>query len=432
MDGRSAPGAEWFSHEAEVIWDVRREAPEVFAQLPDADRAWFEAWCGERETSLPVAQTYRPFGGEQFYRPLGHSRSLYHVIEGTPGHNVCLKGTESLSPDVAEELAQAPQRDMYSLYTNQLEWWLRVEQKAPFAYTVKEGLEEAKLAAAFQADYAARYGSLAKFPVPIRVYRLPKAAEERYRDTLLAQCTPQIRDLAEFVLSSGLAVYVYCYQGSIARLPSLIQPTAGARGGYRGRVMALQHLGMLNGVDLERTFDGWLQLAVRMLALGYLPTAYAQDFTGQSVRWVNCYLDGGFADPDSVRKIAEVRSEQDFYQSFWFLVQELASDVAIGLCGWMQFSNGFWSGEFYPGTPYALAASTSIVWDGLRKHFAAEQSAGASFDPRLSQLFDEGLSVFARLDRVFDSVFPPQSQYRPPTVGDIIRGTGTHLIMPTP
>ena len=427
-----ALGPECFSHDAQVIWDVRKEAPDVFARLDPPTREWFEAWCGDTETSIPVAHTYRPFGGERYYRPLGHARSLYQMIEGTPGHNLCLKGTESMSPDVGEELAQAPQRDMYSLYTNQLEWWLRVEQKAPFAYTVKEGLEEARLAAAFQADYAAKYDSLAKFPVPIRVHRLPPAVEDGYRQLLLAHCTPGIRDLAEFVLSSGLAVYVYCYQGSIQRLPSLIQPTAAARGGYQGRMQALQYLGALNGVDLERTFDGWMQLAVRMLALGYLPTAYAQDFTGQSVRWVNCYLDGGFADPDSVRRIADVRSDQDFYQSFWFLVQELASDVAIGSCGWMQFSSGFWSGEFYAGTPYALAAATSIVWDGLRKHYEVERAAGASFDPRLSELFDQGLSAFRRLERVYDAVFPPQSPQRPPTVGDSIRGTGTHLIMPSP
>src|SRR4051812_15391435 len=91
-------GPECTLHEAEVIWDVTKHAPGLYDSLESGERQWVAAWCDHMTSALPVSDTFRPFMGAKYFRPLGHARSLYRTIDGTASHTLCIKGTESMSP----------------------------------------------------------------------------------------------------------------------------------------------------------------------------------------------------------------------------------------------------------------------------------------------------------------------------------------------
>ena len=401
-------------HEASVIWDVRSEAPGVYDALETGDRQFVDAWTHDYAQDIPYSRSYKPFEGDDYFRPWSHARSLYTVVPGT-SHTLCLKGTEACCPDLAVELAHGTKKDMYHKYVNQIEWWLRIEQKAPFVFTVREGLDEAMLAARVQNDYLRRHKRFARLPIPVRVYRFPTILQRQYVETLKSFCTPQIRELADFVVGSGLSVYVYLYQGPVDRINTIWAPSASGDTGYAGRRNEIAAI--TAKFDFEQCIDGWLRLCVELLALGWMPTTYNSDVTGQCVRHVNAFLNGGFGDLDSIRPIATITTDQDFYKSFWFMVAELVADVNMAMIGHTDYSTGMWASHYYPSPNFGMAMVTSFVWERFRKFIYEEKRAGAVFDDRI-EMIASGKSPFEKLHRIESAIFPPVADDRPFTVGD--------------
>jgi hypothetical protein len=403
---------------SEVQWDLRKEFPALYKKLMETRHSkWLGPWMSESDEKLPTSKSYKPFEGPDWHRPWGHARAIYRQLPDQGG-TLCLKGTEAFCPDITWELSQSTKRDMYMKYVNQIEWWIRMEQKSPFVFTTKEGIEEATIAAQLQLDHVNKLGVFAKVPIPLKLFKVPDSIRDRYLEELKKHCDPQIRDLAAFVVSSGLSVYNYLYEGRYERLNLLWNPVASAKPGYAGRLKAQAELrGKFN---LEKTLEDWVEICVNMLAIGWIPTNYNGDITGQMIRHVNAFLDGGFADLDSARRISEIPSDTDFYKSFWFIISELTSLYIIAMQGYSKFSTGMWATNYYPSPTFGDAMCGAIVWDKFRNCVLAHKGKGVKFDTRIELIFS-GQTGYAKLSSMFESIYPEVPDDRPFSTGDSTR-----------
>jgi hypothetical protein len=390
--------------DAGLAWDVAADAPALFEILSVTRHGdWLAAWRTERRGSVPTLASHRPVSGSLWCRPAGHARAMYSPLP-VGSSTLCVKGTEACSPAIESELEEAVKRDMHAKYVNQLEWWLRAEQKAPYVYTVKEGLTEARVAAQMQVDYHRRFGRLARLPVPIAVYKFPESLRVAYLTKLRSLCSPGLHELAEFVVGSGLGAYVYFLEGTYERVDVLGTPAAAEKGGYSRRKEELA--ARVAASDVKASLIAWVRLVVELLAIGWLPTNFNADSTGQMVRFINATIDGGFVDVDSARRISDVPSDQDFYKSFWYMICELASCYTVAMAGNCKFPTGVFASNWYPSPNYGDAMCTVAVWDTFVACVGDARRAGAVFDQRIEMLLSSQ-SPFEKLETMLHALFPP-------------------------
>lgn len=397
--------SEIIHHDARVVWDIRREFPELYKDLElSAHGKWLHGWLTSTEQRVPASRSCAPFAWENWSRPPGHARALYQTVEPFK-LTMSIKGTEALCRDVFRELEQASKRDMFfSRYVSQLEWWLRMEQKAPFVFTVKEGLTEARIAAEIQTDYQRRYGRFAKLPLPLKVFAFPDTLRDEYFRALMSLSTPSIEGLAAFVLSSGLGAYTYVYEGALHRINPPWQPASAGPAGHAGRRAAAAVKHGFDRFNIRQSLIRWVQLCVELLAIGWMPTTYNGDITGQMVRYNNAFLDGGFADLDSARRLSDISSDQDFVQSFWVMISELIGCYAIVMSGQFKFSTGFFS-TAYPIPSFGEAMYAAVVWDVFRDCMAREAANGTRFDDRIARLMSREEPAL-KLDHMLEAIYP--------------------------
>jgi hypothetical protein len=395
--------------DAELVWDVQKEHPRLFEQLISSKhKEWLKAWLKESDGRVPTLESCRPFDGKVWRRPLRHARAIYRAIDAST--NLCLKGTEAWCADLDIELQESPKRDMHQKYINQIDWWIRIEQKSPFVMTVKEGIEEASIAAQIQTDYHDKFGGFAKLPIPIRVFKFPNSLRDSYLAKLKRVCSPSIEALAEHVVSSGLCAYCYFLEGTYERVTLLGHPYSAEKSGYQGRMRLLKE--QFPSLDLEKSMNSWVKLAVDMMSLGWMPANYNTDYTGQMVRYNNATIDGGFVDVDSARRISEIPSDQDFFKSFWYLITELTSCYIVSMVGADKFSTGMWASHTYPSPIYGDAMCAILVWDKFISCIEDSKRSGASFDRRVEMLLDKK-HPFAKLDFMLTALFPATALVRP-------------------
>ena len=389
--------------DASVVWDLKTDCPALYAKLATSKHEpWLTTWLAETARAVPTSSSHHPFEGSGWCRPPGHARAMYRSLASVSS-TLCIKGTEAYCPDLDSELEQGTKRDMHQKYVNQIEWWLRAEQKAPYVYSVKEGLTEAKIAADVQLDYYDHFGRFAKLPIPLRVYKFPDALRARYLAKLQSVCGPGVTDLAEFVVSTGLGAYCYLFEGTYQRVDVLGHPAAAERGGYPGRRQALQ--GYLDRFDLDQSMTSWIELAVELLSIGWIPTNYNADSTGQMVRFINATIDGGFVDMDSVRRISDVRSDQDFFKSFWYMICELSSCYAVAMSGNCKFPTGVFASNWYPSPSYGDAMCAVVTWDAFVACAREAKRGGVIFDDRIELLLSVR-SPFSKLEAMLSALFP--------------------------
>ncbi len=308
---------------AELLWDVAGEAPELLSAAPHLAEA-----IAPMRRAMPVAATVSPFDDAEASRPWRHLRAFY--LRGA-GSVIAVKGTEPLATDVGAQLAimrafriEYPGRGR-SLFSA-LEHFPLTEQKVPLAVTAEEALEDARGAAAVQATHLARFGRLARVPLPLLVARWPYAVAEAHLARLSPLLSARAWRVVERLAGQGLGVVVYAYPAvplRVGHLPELLRGRPG--GDWMARLRTL--------ADPEAAIGGWLDLLARLLVLGFLPGSIESIGVGHCLEMKNAVLDGGLVDLSSVCRAEAIRDAQAFDETLLATMADLAKTVRFLLRG---------------------------------------------------------------------------------------------------
>jgi hypothetical protein len=307
---------------AEVLWDAGRDAPALLAAAPD-----LAGVLGRMRRELPVAATVSPFQSAEACRPYRHLRAFYvpHAF-GV----IAVKGTEPLAADVVGHLdglgrfrIEYPGRGR-SLFSA-LEHFPLAEQKIPLAVTAEEALEDVRSAAMVQQAHLARFGSLARVPLPLLAVRWPDAVTEAHLGRLRTLLSGRAWRVVERVAAAGLGAVVYAYPAMPLRVAHLPELLKGAAGDWMTRLRTL--------TDPETAIEGWLELLARMLVLGFLPGSIESIGVGHCLEMKNAVIDGGLVDLGSVCRIDGLAGAQAFTETLLAALADLAKTCRFLLRG---------------------------------------------------------------------------------------------------
>lgn len=308
---------------AAILWDAADAAPELVAARP----ALADALAGLR-AGVPAAGRIAPFDDPAAVRPYRHLRAFYlRRADGV----LAIKGSEILAADVEPHLrmlaahrVEFPGRGR-SLFSA-LEHFPLNEQKIPLAMSVDEALEDAHAAAAVQRAHLARFGRVARVPLPLVAIRWPDASAHAHLARLAPLLTRRARLAVERVAADGLGAVAYHYPAVPHRVAHLPQLLAGRpENGWLARLSAL--------TDPAATIDGWLELLARMLALGFLPASVESMGVGHCLDTKNAVIDGGFVDLGSVCRAADVTDDRRFLETLLSAIADLAQTCRQFLLG---------------------------------------------------------------------------------------------------
>ena len=296
-----------------LLWDAAAEAPEFLAALPG-----LSAVQEEMRTAIPGAMTITPFDTETVIRPYRHLRAFYLR---RPDGVLAVKGSEIMAEDVEIHLGalsdyriEFPGRGR-SLFSA-LEHFSLNEQKIPLALSVDEAMEDVVSAAAVQRAHLARFGTLARVPLPLFAVRWPDAAAKDHLRRLAPLLSSRARRVVARVAAAGLGAVVYHYPTvpqRVAHLPELLRD--------RPETGWLQRLSAV--VDPGATIDGWLDLVARLLVLGFLPGSVESIGVGHCLEMKNAVIDGGFVDMGSVCRVEDVDDPRLFLETLLAAVADL-------------------------------------------------------------------------------------------------------------
>nr|WP_231716863.1 hypothetical protein [Burkholderia ubonensis] len=308
---------------AAILWNAADAAPALLAGRP----ALADALAGLR-AGVPVADRIAPFDDAAAVRPYRHLRAFYlRRADGV----LAIKGSEILAADAAAHLqmlsahrVEFPGRGR-SLFSA-LEHFPLNEQKIPLAMSVDEALEDVQAAAAVQCAHLARFGGIARVPLPLVAIRWPDAAAHAHLARLLPLLTARAQRTVERVAADGLGAVVYHYPGvphRVAHLPQLI--AARTEAGWIARLSAL--------TDPAAAIDGWLELLARMLVLGFLPGSVESIGVGHCLEMKNAVIDGGLVDLGSVCRAADVADDRRLLETLLAAIADLAKTCRQFLLG---------------------------------------------------------------------------------------------------
>lgn len=369
-------------------FDLAEIAPPVLARAAE-EAPWLGPLLEEIRARFPIARTAQPFQEGEYARPVGHRRAFYRTMPG--GAVVAFKGTEMQAADAAPMVRWLHAR--YDRMVSPLEELPILEHKAPGVLLMEEAMPEAEAALALQSRWIAAYPGLARTPVPLLVVRWPDDVVQRYRALLAPLLSRRVRGILERLLTGGMAGYAYYYPG---------RPLRATEVQGRDSLLAIGYLGRKEShaptFSFEGTVKSWIQLAARMMALGFMPVSVSSDRSGQLVQPQNAVVDGGFVDMDSLQPIAEIQGDGELATTLWLLVSELAFSVTALLGGSASRSL-----EKLQRVQHVAAAVR--IFELLRDILREEQARGLALDPRLARLVLEERGVEA-LDRLFTLHYP--------------------------
>ncbi|HEX3883780.1 MAG TPA: hypothetical protein VHW66_14060 [Stellaceae bacterium] len=302
----------------EIVWDAGEAAPALVAQVPG-----LAGHLAALRRAVPVAQELRPFEAEGCVRPHRHLRAFYRAI---PEGIIAVKGSEPLAPHVEPHFAvmsrfriDYPARGK-SLFSA-LEHFPLIEQKIPLAVALDEAREDARAAEAVQSAHLARFGGLARVPLPLLVLRWPDAAVERHVAAMAPLLSGRARRIVETQAAGGFGAFVYYYPSvplRVAHLPAILGLTGGEPE-WRTRLAAI--------ADPAVAIERWIDLVARMLALGFLPGSIESIGVGHCLEMKNAVIDGGFVDLGSVQRMEAVTTPQGFAEPMLAAVADLAKTI---------------------------------------------------------------------------------------------------------
>ena len=322
---------------------------------------------------LPLAPTIVPFNKPDMVRPNHHRRAFYVRIPPDQGGGViAIKGTEPfLLGEVKMMIASGLHSAWYShLMMRLIDMYPAREFKVPLAETLREAHGEALIANELLVAYARRYGEIPAIPIPLAVMRLPDAVSKSFMDVIRPELNPFPREVVEMQIEKGLGCYVYYYPTEpFPRVRDIAGELQG-KGPARFAALAAKEPPIV-------TIRRWVDLFVRILALGYVPAATTREVLGQLVKSQNVVVGGGFVDVDSARAMTDFKDWRELVEAYLFSLETFARTIGDYL-----FDEG---GEHTTKSPFGFCLMwlSQIIGTSLADDLARY---GGAVDPRIMAL----------------------------------------------
>lgn len=369
---------------AKVTWDAARDAPQLFAVASED----VHALVARLRESVPIAPSIDPFDDDASVRPYRHLRAFYLRV---PGGVVAIKGTEPYAPDLRMKLmglrafrVDYPPRGR-SLFSA-LEHFPIVEQKVPLAVTAEEALSDVHAAAAFQQAHLAAFGTIAAAPLPLLALRWPADAVERVAELLLPMLSARAAAIVRLLLAQGFGCVVYHYPSVPSRVAHL-DHDLGSPVDYPARRRALA-----TRLDPARTIESWVDLAARMIVLGFLPGSTESHGIGHCLEAQNAVIDGGFVDLGSMKPIDQAADAREVEETLLAAVADLSRTIRQFLAGGLVDAEAE-----YRNPTLVMMHVAARVFRQLCERVALHASA-AGVHPHVGAFF-ERRALFEDLDR---------------------------------
>jgi hypothetical protein len=142
-------------------------------------------------------------------------------------------------------------------------------------------------------------------------------------------------------------------------------------------------------LDVRRTIDGWMDLFVKMIALGYVPKNPANLLTADCLQPWNLVLDGGCVDCDSIIEAAAM-DDAEIDDAVRRTVRSLILGVSYLMLGTVAMS--IECRDRFPEL-------TSIVLNEFSRRLAQEAENGGI--PKACERLINSLGMYNDLDNVF-------------------------------
>lgn len=358
-----------------ITWDLREQAPALLASL--GERLGFDlgAELADITRQLPIMASFRPMQAAPFVRLHGHQRAFYKTL--APSGVLAFKGTELEVGDLDRAFKELSD-DRLPNRRSVLEHFVISEQKLPMALVHDEAIAEATNACAFQQAYVARYRELARVPLSLLVLRWSDEDVAAFERRLVPLLSRRAAAIARSLFERGLGVYVYYYPELPERLAQQHLTAAGPCVDHRG--FQARYEALARRRDPKQVIGDWVRLFVRMLGLGYLPCNLAHIGIGQCVDPNNAIMDGGFADLDSLQRIADIPDNAQFYETLAYSLASLASVIQGLLVGSTKL-------QFHSGVEPLSSLPIHVACVKAGQMIEGERANGTEFDPRVLDFF---------------------------------------------
>lgn len=277
--------------------------------------------------TYPVQENVLPGEWPPYFRPRGHWRALYRweswgclAVKGGEAHtsryDLILEAMQSQTMDFRYRFSEPAGQARLTI----LERFLFLENKFPGMVRLHEALEEAELAAAFQAAHLKQYGQLARVPLPLVVHQIPDSLGQTIAQQLCAQLQPRHHSRVYSLLPLGVLLYWY---------PTLPERVAHLR--LPEHLTQAERLATLRRqLQPEQLVEDWLELLTRTLQLGWVPCDPCSSLQGMCLEAQNLTLDGGMVDLDSLRPLDSFRDARPAVERCFEI---LAQSIALFLTG---------------------------------------------------------------------------------------------------
>lgn len=313
-----------------------------------------------------------PMGGGRFFRLPNHYRSVSHILKSPDGSHdvgiVVFKGTEPLIPDFASYLGwmlEAPFRaaDLAMGLHFPLDMKL-----PPGAMWIEECIAEQEAASRLQQRYLDRYGSIARLPVPLFVFRMTPEQNVGYRDTVRAKLSADAFNKIRNKIADGFGIEVYFYPELPVRVADLFV------GNVRDTFKAA-----LGADRVEETLGKWTQLFAEMLCLDMMPYAPWHEGMGGCVDRGNACIDGGFHDLLTLVSFDAIPTDVLFRRSLHESIRILAETIVMMAAASIGIPPA--------AEPHAMAFAAEYVRARIGEHVLEHGRSGYVVDDRLRRFF---------------------------------------------
>lgn len=384
--------------------DFTSEAPHLQAAAA-AVTPWLSNFTEDLRHRIPLPRTVQPYAESPYFRPPGSYRCVYYCPsafepagqETSPLPVVAMKGLEPAVADF-EALLQDLQRACYSPH-NIAEHLVFEEHKIPGCVGLREAQREAERAAAIQQAHYRMYGSLARLPLPLLVYRHSQEVESTAVDALRRHLSPAAFERVTPQLADGVGAYLYYYPTVPSRARDMELLLDGRD--FRTRFLALA----TQICDPDDVIREWVRGFVRMLYLGFLPGSLPSLRTGICCQPQNACLDGGFVDLDSLTAIDELRDDTAVYAALHFSADSLLRTVRSLVAGSSDAARSE-TVEIRVDLHYI----GQYVMELLRQAIKTEARPGLLLDPRILRYFTPARTVADLVERL-DTYYSPKTDF---------------------
>jgi hypothetical protein len=305
---------------ADVVWDVAQAAPEVYDAVTKVSPVVADVVEGLR-TGMPVMASSTPGEQGDLYRIRGHNRSVCIALapDKAKADVVVVKGSEPLLPDFERYLDWMQFKQFGAWPRPMMEHFPLFEGKTPGTVSLDEARKESELALDVQSAHLRHYGELVRLPVPLLVLAVPDDTKARVIAQLERRLSAPAFERVEAYLQRGIGMFVYHYPGPPIRVTAVGRP----------RFMWPGPPDMASRQNiLDKMVPGWVQLAARLLWLGFLPSTPLSWRLGAIFDPNNSCLDGGACDIASVYPIADANHDAFVMRSLAEIVGALRVVIA--------------------------------------------------------------------------------------------------------